>query len=90
MDTKTETVETKPRQEAPYAAVIFGALALITAFLAAAPGFPMVLGGVGAIAGIVEFARAQREQRTPNVLALFGVIAAVAGMIVSLLIASAA
>lgn len=90
MDTKSETVETKPRQEAPYAAVIFGALALITAFVATTPGFPMVLGGVGAIAAIVEFARAQRDNRQINVLAIFGLVAAVAGMVASLLMASAA
>jgi uncharacterized membrane protein HdeD (DUF308 family) len=88
MDTKTEPA-TKPRQEAPYAAIIFGALALISAFIATAPGFPMVLGGVGAIAGIVEIARAQRENRQVNTLAIVGVVAAVAGMVVSLLSASA-
>lgn len=85
MSTQTET---KARQEAPLAAVIFGALALVTAFVASTPGFPMILGGVGAIAAIVEFARAQRDGRRVSPLAIVGIIAALAGMVVSFLMTS--
>ena len=85
MDAKTET---KPRSEAPLAALILGAVAFATAFIATTPGIPLIAGAIGTIAGLVEIGVAQRDQRTPNKLAIIGVVLAVVGIVIGFLTAT--
>ena len=84
-DTKSET---KPRSEAPLAAVVLGGIAFVAAFIATTPGIPVIVGAIGAIAGAVEIGKAQRGDRKPSILAIIGLTAAVAGMVVSFLMTS--
>jgi hypothetical protein len=84
-----DQTETKPRTEAPIASVVLGSIAFVAAFIATTPGIPLIVGAIGAIAGLVEIGRAQRDQRRPNVLAIIGVTAALAGILISFLTTAA-
>jgi uncharacterized membrane protein HdeD (DUF308 family) len=82
-------VETKKRSEAPLAALVLGAVALIAGFIATTPGIPLIAGTIAVIAGVVDIGLARRDERPQNWMAIAGIVAAVVGIFVSIITTSA-
>ena len=80
-DTKTPT-----RSEAPLAALVLGAIGLVTAFLLASPGIPLIAGTIAVLCAL--YAMTQRgEKQIPN-MAVIGLVLAVLGIVIGFIRAS--
>lgn len=80
----TDTQNTKTRSEAPVAALAFGIIALVTAFVFSTPGFPLIAGVIALLAGLAVIVKAQQAGTGQNWMAITGVILAIVGVFVSL------
>jgi len=80
-DTQTPT-----RSEAPIAALVLGAVGLVTAFLLATPGIPLIAGTIAVLAGLYAITR-RGEKPIPN-MAVVGLVLAILGIVIGFIRAS--
>ncbi|MDR6907466.1 putative membrane protein [Agromyces sp. 3263] len=80
-DTKTPT-----RSEAPIAALVLGAVGLITALLSSAPGFPLVAGTIAVLAGLYTIVK-RGDKPIPS-MAPIGLVLAILGIAIAVIRAS--
>ena len=80
-DTKTPT-----RNEAPIAALVLGAVGLVTAVLLASPGIPLIAGTVAVLTAL--YAITQRGDKPIPNMAVIGLVLAILGIVVGFIRAS--
>jgi len=81
----TDSAETRTRSEAPIAAIVLGAIALIAGVIAGTPGISLIAGSIAVIAGAVALTKAQKNGQPINWVAVAGITAAVLGILISVL-----
>jgi hypothetical protein len=80
-DTKTPT-----RSEAPRAALVLGAVGLVTAVLLASPGFPLIAGTIAIFAALIAIT--QRGDKPVPPMATIGLVLAILGIVIGFIRAS--